>query len=757
MADDQFSVLDSTNIFDKPQPTQTPPTQPPTQQGGPPTPQQVQAKIQQVAQDLKIDPKIALAISNQESQGNVGAVGDGGSSYGPFQLHYTGQGAMGDNFTRDTGLHAQDPSTWERQIEYALQQAATGGWGPWRNTINKLGLREWSGINSPAGRPDFLPPWMTRPDNRFSPFIKSQPIMDHSQWGVPETFPKLPTEWEIPGIYQGVGQFFGQNGTQFTGPLGMMLAKFSADYKIGQQQGREEMLKYQAEQIRVTSAALELQQQRVMHEYADTFDMYALADPEAANDPARMNKSINGVDVSQALINKAMELGDDKMATMVATQGVGAAMKWNALRAAHLNDLMKANTKATEGDAEDAAWGFGSAPSTSNDPSAQFGPQAQTPSGGTPAAPAPPAGSPASRPGPAASPTSDVGALPPSNQVASNDPAAQFAQPEAQGSGGQPAAPGESDWDALVDDGVRGTIESTGMGPKTKAALMRSVAHREAQMQHIIDDPRATPESIDRNLRAISPSLADDLQNIVNYHVPVGGTSGSTGSAKEMAYFKRMASLAQKMNPNWDQVHYQQIQQFGENNGQTQRTLQKAHNVARMGQEVLDALKLIPDNQSEMQTMVNNWKGGLGVDYRYSQLFAAWRTYNMEVNTLVAGSPTVTETEGQIGVVPQLFGTKQGYLGALRAHMDQAQGALEGYRNRWQQLTGADRSSRPMPGDDPDAFNQIGKLKLVDPITGTLPGGTWTSQSGKTYRYKSDPPNKIDPEAIENWERVQAQ
>jgi len=64
--------------------------------------------------------------------------GDEGSSFGPYQLHYKGfsksmpNAGMGDDFTRATGLHASDPSTWKAQTDYVLDYLANGGsWKPW--------------------------------------------------------------------------------------------------------------------------------------------------------------------------------------------------------------------------------------------------------------------------------------------------------------------------------------------------------------------------------------------------------------------------------------------------------------------------------------------------------------------------------------------------------------------------------------------------------------------------------------------------
>lgn len=74
-----------------------------------------------------IDPNVALAVWASEGRG--GYVGDQGTSFGPFQLHYGG--GLGDIFTKQTGLHASDPNTQKQQIDFALDWAKTHGWSDW--------------------------------------------------------------------------------------------------------------------------------------------------------------------------------------------------------------------------------------------------------------------------------------------------------------------------------------------------------------------------------------------------------------------------------------------------------------------------------------------------------------------------------------------------------------------------------------------------------------------------------------------------
>ena len=114
------------------------------------TPQAVKQYTEQEARRLGINPELAKAVASVESSFGQAYYGDkdengNPTSFGPFQLHYTGKGAMGDNFTRDTGLDARNPATWKQQITYALTQARDKGWSPWANTMKKLGYNEKTG------------------------------------------------------------------------------------------------------------------------------------------------------------------------------------------------------------------------------------------------------------------------------------------------------------------------------------------------------------------------------------------------------------------------------------------------------------------------------------------------------------------------------------------------------------------------------------------------------------------------------------
>lgn len=115
-------------------------------------PKATEALIRARAPAYGIDPDTAVAIARSEGLNSYH--GDGGSSFGPFQLHYGGVakggnavGGLGDSFTKQTGLDARDPSTVPQQIDFSLSQAAKGGWEPWHGRKTPgVNIGVWDGI-----------------------------------------------------------------------------------------------------------------------------------------------------------------------------------------------------------------------------------------------------------------------------------------------------------------------------------------------------------------------------------------------------------------------------------------------------------------------------------------------------------------------------------------------------------------------------------------------------------------------------------
>lgn len=112
----------------------------------------VEIYIRNAARLRGIDPDVAVNVA--KSEGGVNSWtrqsdmrrpdGSREQSYGPFQL-YMG-GGMGNQFQRATGLHPSDPNAAKAGIDFALDQAKAGGWGPWYGA-KKIGVTGMAGIN----------------------------------------------------------------------------------------------------------------------------------------------------------------------------------------------------------------------------------------------------------------------------------------------------------------------------------------------------------------------------------------------------------------------------------------------------------------------------------------------------------------------------------------------------------------------------------------------------------------------------------
>jgi hypothetical protein len=139
------------------------------------------AYVRSAATKRGIDPDVAMAVSNSEglrdSTMTHEVVGDKGTSFGPYQLHYGGSGipgmnvkGLGDDFTKKTGLDARDPATTHQQIDFSLDRAKQNGWTDWHGAKN-TGIDRWQGIKAMPGDPTTPPP----------PAVQAPQLADASQ------------------------------------------------------------------------------------------------------------------------------------------------------------------------------------------------------------------------------------------------------------------------------------------------------------------------------------------------------------------------------------------------------------------------------------------------------------------------------------------------------------------------------------------------------------------------------------------------
>lgn len=104
--------------------------------------------IQQRAQQYGADPQTAVKVASAESSIGANRVGDGGTSFGPFQLHVGG--GLGDTFRQQTRLDPSDPANDYATADWALRNAPQTGWGPYHGAA-RVGIGPREGL--PGGPP----------------------------------------------------------------------------------------------------------------------------------------------------------------------------------------------------------------------------------------------------------------------------------------------------------------------------------------------------------------------------------------------------------------------------------------------------------------------------------------------------------------------------------------------------------------------------------------------------------------------------
>lgn len=111
----------------------------------------LESYIRDAATKRGIDPDVAVKVARSEGlgpgiwQSNYVKNGKRETSYGPFQLLVGG--GLGDKFQKTYGKSPADPSTVYNQIDFALDEAAQGGWSPWYGAA-KVGVGNRTGLDN---------------------------------------------------------------------------------------------------------------------------------------------------------------------------------------------------------------------------------------------------------------------------------------------------------------------------------------------------------------------------------------------------------------------------------------------------------------------------------------------------------------------------------------------------------------------------------------------------------------------------------
>lgn len=583
-----------------------------------------------------------------------------------------------------------------------------------------------------------------RPPPSFTPFIRSMP-RDHSQWGQGEAFPRLPQSFELPGMYQNLGQYFGQNGSFRAAPLGIGMAAYSKAYQDAFAKGQQEKMRMAKEQIALHRYQLEDQLDGEVSGYRDIYNEYA---EMAGRDPSKMaGQTVGGVTMHDAVWRKAVELGDKPIIAML-EDGASAekVMRFQQDREARLQDLKKANAKSAEEDASAELYGI----KPQQEQRQQSSPWETMRSGGTLA---PPGAAPAPAPG---SPIAgDKDASPDARAKGVGDPTAE--KPE-----------DAKDADDIADPVAKNRHDAAvevfkGFEPKDipkqwlpyAGVEARQLEDKVGNIINLAKQGKIKPEDVIPEIRKqVSGRVADDAQGILDYKTPGvgGGGQGGGQGGKEQNYKTLLGNVAQVVkpttdkDPGWNAANYQAQERF-RTDVNTQTVILRSNSLAADGGAVLQDLKEL-ERQGKPSTGLdlNSLVGYAERDPTYAKLYGDWLAYNDAFNTVVTGGRHVESgTMAQVNVAPVSYASPSAFRAAIKGHMTDALGYLEGEHRRWETIGGTEHN---MPSYNPRTEKELRDMRDMDYLTGTRPGETYTNARGVTKTWVGGNLNPYDPK---NW------
>ena len=572
------------------------------------------------------------------------------------------------------------------------------------------------------------------PPPAFNPYIPPVP-RDSDQWGKPEPFPRLPQTFELPGMYQNLGGYFGQHGGFASAPMGRGMAAYSVAYQEAFQKGQEQKMRMSMEQVKLHAAQLEDLEQARSIEYADVFARHH----EMGDGPTATHDDLWKV---------AVQHGDKDVIAMI--EGGASAEKIRRFLAdheAHIRALGAANAKTSEQDAQDAQYGLAPARDGGGQGGGVYDPYGAGATGGGAAAPA-------------------------GGQVAG--PGAPSGDPGRAKNVGDPEKPAEDDPSdtrdenrKLIDGGAWDMVEGykpdgAQYGKMTQTMMAKRKLQMEQSLKQIAADPNLNrdgkhPEEVLDAVRKAVPEAANTLDQYSKYEEGPGVGGRSSTGGPEAAMWGLMNPLAAKMYPGdketgvgaFNPDNLQAIHQFRDPNGQTQKQIQRVGPTVAAAQQLIADLNKLPPEDRQNLTLDSIKAKMLGGNPTYRAIWANWLNYNQDVNALSVPGGSVTETVLSEQQVPW-FSSSAEYLAVIREHIGVAESRVDEFHNTWKQFG----SPHPMPGLNKEAEAQIPRIKRLDLQTGMLPGDRRKAKDGKTYEYTGK--NMENPDADENWKTVSA-
>jgi hypothetical protein len=571
----------------------------------------------------------------------------------------------------------------------------------------------------------------------------------HHQWGQEERFPQLPQAFEVPGIAQGLSRYFSQNGSQNVAQIAMMMGPYAGQFLEGVQQGRSEAAKTAKEQLALHIAKLKETQEEEMTRYADVYAAH-----EAINqtsDPAKMTKLIKGKTLMDDLYNTAVEIGDvgkpGTLGDLIASGAMPSDVhSFLEARDRKTRDVQKLHATVEDDTVEDRRWGLT---------------PEQKPAASDPYSGYQPPGSPAA-------PTATAAVDPQTGQPAPGAPPEAKPGDKVAGPGApdttDPADKPETPVDALATGVVRGVYPdptTVKMWPKeAREAIIRGNEQVAALDNLKKNPPKGGPDALRAAIKKINPSIASEVDQVVNYDMPSsGGVSGTGGSPgmKGGQFSDMLRDFAKLLDPKWKQDFYQDQHAFRLNNN-VQTTLARTKDLAAMADRLNTDLRAVEldlkkrgmsTSDVNMDAIVRNLAG----DPKYVPLHTDFLAYNDAYNTIVSGG---RHTEGgarlQTDAIPT-WAPLSTYRNVIKGHMSGVDAMVEAQRSRWRSIGGKD-DNMPSGDDRPsaEAFETIKDYKLMDYVTGARPMKDVVVHNGVKAHWTGK--NQIDRNAQENWEPV---
>ena len=544
-----------------------------------------------------------------------------------------------------------------------------------------------------------------RPPPSFTPYMPPVP-RNSSQWGQPEQFPRLPQSFELPGMYQNLGGYFGQHGGFASAPLGAGMAAYSKAYMDAFQKGQEYKMQMAQEQVKLHAAQLIDLEQTRSTAYADVFARHQAMgdDPTATHDD---------------LWKVAVEHGDkDVMAMIEGGASAEQVRRFLAQHEANIRALKAANTKSTEQEEADGLYGL-KPPGGGGGVYDRYAPGANTPATGA-------------------------------------GPGAPSADTRAPGVG-DPRAPDKTkpSEDEIPDvlKGIDPAMASAalaiyrgetpqGMGKVDAAHAVKYANMLRDETAKILADPNLKPgQYVDAVRKRLGPEAAAAMQGIEDYRLPPGSASGY---GKQADYLRGLETIINKDRPH-DPAHgvrgfvadyYAQRHLFTSsvgNNTILLRTKDMANQMDNINNDLMVVQKKLEKRGVKATDIdLHGALELLGADPDMSRLMSDLGSYSTAYNVVVSGGHSTLGGSEAVDQYFKSYAPLATIRNVIKGHVPSAQGILQGMHANWESIGG---KPDDMPKGDLTVERRIDDVGKMDVVTGATPYNQIVNHNGVALKW----------------------